>query len=384
MRKVFALFRNPASYIDPLLYKFSQKVNVFVAFSVNKPHEKTSLDGFDHVFLERAFEEKFREGKDYELLQKDIKKYMAREKYDIVFIATSYWSPTTWIAIHEANRRNLPIMTRMTAVVDQKRSFLTQFIKKIIVTAYCREMEAAVYECEEQKNYLLKYGMKEEQLFFAPCAVNNAYFSAQKNKYDKVIVRKELNLDDDMLAVIFVGQLIKRKRPMDIINAVKHLRNENKKVKLIILGDGFLRNDIEKYIQDNKLCETIILCGKVNHETMSMYLSACDVYVLPSEFDPSPKALNEAMNFQLPIIISDGIKTAKEMCEVGENGYVYKVGDVNELIEYLRILLDNKNLIDNMGRRSREIVSKYNFDAVTDAWVNAIEYGIRRKELENG
>lgn len=49
-KKVFALFRNPATYIDPLLQKFARRTDLYVAISVNKPHEPDSLKGVRHLF----------------------------------------------------------------------------------------------------------------------------------------------------------------------------------------------------------------------------------------------------------------------------------------------------------------------------------------------
>lgn len=381
MRKIFALFRNPASYIDPLLQMFSKKTELFVAFSVDKPHKENSLAGVDHVFLNHAEQKKFWEGKDYEIIQKDVKHHIKQNNYELVFLATSYWSPTTWFALHEAKKRKLPVMTRMTAIVEKKRNILTQIIKRFIVTLYCSKMDAGIYECEEQKNYLLKYGMNEDQLFFAPCAVNNDFFAAQNDKYNKVLCRREFGIDDNTLAIVFTGQLIQRKRPLDIFNAVKNLKDSGYKVCLFVLGGGSQEGELVTYVKNNFLDNEIILCGKVDHETMSKYLSAGDLYVLPSEYDASPKALNEAMNFELPIVISDGVKTAKEMCEIGENGFIYSVGDVEALTDCIKKFADNHELVDKMGKKSREIVSRYSFDLVVETWLNAIEYCISKKEI---
>lgn len=379
MRKIFALFRNPVSYIDPLLEKFAERTELFVAFSVNKPHQKDSLCNVKHVFLENAENEKFQEGADYGLIQKDVKKYIRENCYEVVFLATSYWSLTTWFALWEAKRKKLPVMTRMTAVVERKRSIITRAIKKVLVGKYCNKMNAGVYECEEQKNYLLKYGMKPEQLFFAPCAVDNVFFSAQKAKYSKEEIRRELKIDKNTIVIAFTGQLIERKRPFDIIQAVKNLADEGCNLTLLLIGSGGLEEELKNYITKNKLENRIWLCGKVDHEKMSQYLCASDIYVLPSEYDASPKALNEAMNFELPIIVSDGVKTARELCEIDGNGYVFTVGDVEQLTDHIRKFVDNPEKINVMGKKSKEIVSRFSFDTVVDAWLDAIEYCIKGK-----
>lgn len=379
MRKIFALFRNPVSYIDPLLGKFAEKTDLFVAFCVNKPHKESSLSNVNHVFLENSEKEKFREGADYGLIQRDVKKYVRQNSYEVVFLATSYWSLTTWFALCEAKRKKLPVMTRMTAIVEKRRNILLRIVKKILVGRYCKLMDAGVYECEEQKNYLLKYGMRQEQLFFAPCAVDNEYFLAQKAKYSKKEIRREIGINEDTIIIAFTGQLIERKRPFDIVQAVKNLVDEGCELVLLLIGEGVLEEKLKNYIISNKLENAIWLCGKVDHEKMSKYLCASDIYVLPSEHDASPKALNEAMNFGLPIIVSDGVKTANELCKIEENGYIFTTGDVKQLTGCIREFVDNPDGISEMGEKSKEIVSRFSFDAVVDAWLDAIEYCIQRK-----
>lgn len=62
--------------------------------------------------------------------------------YDVILMATSYWSLTTWYAISEAKRRHVPMVTRMTVEVDRKRNGFIRAIKKIIVCRYCKKMSA--------------------------------------------------------------------------------------------------------------------------------------------------------------------------------------------------------------------------------------------------
>lgn len=380
MKQVFALFRNPATYIDPLLTKFGEKVDLYVAFSVNKPHKENSLGRLEHFFLRNAKKKTFWEGRDYAIIQPEVMRYIQERSYDVIFIATSYWSLTTWFALTKARKMGIPVITRMTAGDDREGNLLIKLIKKVVVTLYCKKVDAGVYECEEQKKYFTRYGMEEESLFFAPCAVDNEYFCSLRDKYDKVLTRKKMGLEDGTIALIFTGQLINRKRPLDIIHAVRNLKTNGYIVELFILGSGELEDKLKTTVTEIDLQKEVHFCGKVDHEIMAEYLSACDIYILPSEYDPSPKALNEAMNFGLPVIISDGIKTAKEMCITGENGYVFPVGDIDALTKAIEMVIANPDSINNMGRKSKEIVSNYNFDTVTEAWLSAIEYCIRKEK----
>lgn len=351
----------------------------FVAFCVNKPHTDKDLEGVEYIFLSNSDDKNLWDGNDSKISQKDVCKLLKKQNYDLLLINNSYTSPTTWYALLTARLRGIPVITRMTAGLSNKKSLPVMIAKRIIVSLYCSQVKAALYECKDQMDYCLEYGMKKEQLFFAPCTVDNDYFYSQKIKYDKEELRQEIGIDEDTTALIYTGRLIPLKRLFDIVYAVEKLVNDGQKVKLFLVGDGELMVSLKEYVSNHNLEDTVYLCGKMDHENMSRYLSASDVFVLASERDKSPKALSEAMNFELPIVISDRVNNAIEMCSDGENGYIYKMGDVDQLYEKLSLLISDKDKMRKMGLKSREIVSGYSFDVVINAWEKAAEYAVRSK-----
>ena len=371
--KVFALFRNNVSYIDPLLEKFNENglIDLKVAFSVNKPSDKSHLEKIDYEFLSGADRKDFFESGDYRIRQNDVVNVISEFSPDVMLIATSYYSPTTWMALGYAKKHNIPGVTRMTVESSRKRKWYVKLLKGIIVSSYCRRVDAGVYECNNQKNYMMHYGIPEKKLFFAPCSVDNDYFYGLKNSLDRELVRRSIGAEDDCCVIAFTGQLIDRKRPMDILEAGNTLLKEGKRTKIVFMGDGILREKMESYIDDHEMKDSVILTGKLDQKKMSEYLTASDVYVLPSENDASPKALNEAMNFELPIVITDGIETASEMCREGENGYVVHVGDIDAITDSLRKIINTGP--SKMGAVSRRIVSEYSYERVVNSWIDAIQ-----------
>ncbi len=378
--KVFALFRNNVSYIDPLLEEFNScPITLKVAFSVKKPGDMSHLQKVDHVFLSNSDQEKYYEANDYQLVQTDVLKHINSFKPDVIFIATSYYSPTTWLVVKYARRNRIPFFTRMTVEGNKKRNIAVKIIKKLIVGNYCKLASAGVYECDNQKKYMIEYGMNGNSLFFAPCAVDNDYYYNLKKKYDSKDLRSELGLNASDLVVAFTGQLINRKRPFDILYAYKILREKNIKLRIYFMGAGNLENTLKDYCIANGMAEDVVFLGKLKAEEMSKYLSVSNIYILPSENDASPKALNEAMNFELPIIISEGIDTAKEMCVEEENGYIVPIGNIASIADSIeKIIVNNKDNI--MGKNSRKIVSQYSYKRVVNSWMNAIQYSLKERE----
>jgi glycosyltransferase involved in cell wall biosynthesis len=108
----------------------------------------------------------------------------------------------------------------------------------------------------------------------------------------------------------------------------------------------------------------------VNQSEISKYYSIADIFVLPSNFDTWGLVVNEAMNFGLPVIVSDRCGCAKGL--VKGNGFIFKAGDVNDLKEKLETLINDSDLRKEMGRKSMDIIKNYSYDKTIDGILNAI------------
>ena len=83
--------------------------------------------------------------------------------------------------------------------------------------------------------------------------------------------------------------------------------------------------------------------------------------MLPSTDEPWGLIINEAMNFALPIITTDQVGAAYDLIKHGKNGFVYPVGQLEKLLNYLLKLLKEPDLRKKMGQSSLRIVSKWSY-----------------------
>ncbi|MBO4355998.1 MAG: glycosyltransferase family 4 protein [Clostridia bacterium] len=390
MYNVLALFKAPAPYFAPLFRMLAEDSDIkFTVVYCNKTTEDgvhytdyatgksmswglNVLDGYDYFFLNDKVtpcglpEHKVRNF--------NIKKVIKSGNYDAILLATSYWSLTTWLLIRAAKKKKIPIITRATVQTTKSRGKVLLALKKIIVGKYCKKMTAGVYECLDQKNYLIHYGMKSDSLFYAPCAVDNAFFRGLALQNDRVGLRQEFGIPDNRIVIITTGRIVPVKRPWDLVHAYENLINKGYDVSLFLVGDGPMREEIEAYCKDNNL-DGIYLTGNVTQADVCKYLSISDIFVLSSESDASPKSLNEAMNFALPIVITDGVSTAPELLKEGINGYIYSPGDVDNLVSSIEKIINSDNK-DKMGAESLSIVSDNGFERIITGWKDAIVYSL--------
>ena len=387
MYKVLAIFKSPTPYFSNLLKMFSDQpdIDLRVVFCAKTTDGFSYLDANTNTMKEwglnvlEGYESSFLNNKivplgfpDYKIIDRNIVKFISRQKYDIILMANGYWSLTTWYAIEAASKNNIPIITRATVETTRERNRALLLLKKFVVGAYCRKMRAGVYECKAQMEYLIQYGMKKSDLFYAPCAVDNDFFQSIATKYSKDTVRKELGIRKESIVISTTGQLIPRKRPWDLIRAYELLTEKGYCLDLFIVGDGIQKKEIENYIE-KKEYSNIHMTGKVSQNEVGKYLAASDIYVIASDYDASPKALNEAMNFGLPVIATTGVSTVPELIIEGVNGYVYQAGDTEALAYNISRIIDEKRSI-LMGKESLRIVSENGFDRVIQGWMDAVHH----------
>lgn len=125
--------------------------------------------------------------------------------------------------------------------------------------------------------------------------------------------------------------------------------------KLIIIGDGDRRSELENLIANYNLKNHILLVGK--KENAVQYLKAYDIYVCSSVKEGFPYSILEAMIAELPII-STGVGGIPEIIKHEKNGLLIKPKNHGELAGQIKHLMDNPELAKQLGRQAKSDVSE--------------------------
>jgi len=160
--------------------------------------------------------------------------------------------------------------------------------------------------------------------------------------------------------ILFCGKLIGKKDAATLIRAMG-LLTADVQARLLVVGDGELRPALEK-LTDELLPGRARFAGFKNQSELPALYDLCDVFVIPSTYEPFGLVVNEVMNAGRPVIASDRVGCWPDLVRPGVNGAVFPAGDARALAEVLRPFLLDASLRESAGRASLEIINRWSFE----------------------
>ena len=158
--------------------------------------------------------------------------------------------------------------------------------------------------------------------------------------------------------------MTKRKRANDLLEAYIRLSPDGEAEPipyLLFVGDGEMKGELEK--RGSKLpWESIKYLGFKNQSELPALFDLCDVFVLPSTYEPWGLVINEVMNAGKAVIVSDQVGCAPDLIRHKENGYVYQAGNVEDLKNGLEYVLASGSRLQAMGQKSLETINGWGLE----------------------
>ena len=159
---------------------------------------------------------------------------------------------------------------------------------------------------------------------------------------------------------IFVGSLVIGKNPMYALELVCKLIKKGNKVTLDIYGEGSERENLENYIQNNKLEDHIVLHGNQNKETVKKAYQKSHFVILPSKSEGWPKAIAEGM-FWGCVPVSTQVSCMPFMLDFGNRGILLDM-NLKSDISQITALLKDKSDFDCKSKLATEWSQNYTTD----------------------
>ena len=182
-------------------------------------------------------------------------------------------------------------------------------------------------------------------------------------------------------SILWCGRMLDWKHPDDVVTVAAKLKQAGYQFDLNLIGNGELYPILEKMIAGIGIGDCVHLLGAKPSDEVRGYMEKAGIYLFTSDRQEGWGAvLNESMNSGCAVIASHAIGSVPYLVKSGENGYVYCSGDVEELYQKVKYLLDHPEKQERMGRYAyKTIATEWNASNAAERFVSVakqlLEYG---------
>jgi len=310
----------------------------------------------------------------------------------------SYLYHLIWIIKYKIKKQPPLVIVNGEVILNSLIIILGKILKfKVIPISYAEEITVPL-KGKGFKSYIklfiLKFAYPKAYRHISCChfarELLNSEINVEVNKIDvipiafsnKKVVQNNKRKNNYTQNILSVGRLVPRKGFVELINVVKRLRKDMPLIKLNIVGQGPLEEQIKKIVKEEKLEDFIFIHGKVSDKKLhNLYLNS-DIFVLAhrmlknGDTEGSPITFAEAGLYNLPSIggINSGSST---IINHNETGLIIDMKDDNKLISSIKNLFSDKQLIIKMGESARKkIISEHSPEEIGNKFSEFINNNI--------
>ncbi len=332
------------------------------------------LSGYNHVFLPEA--DRITSTSFWTVNNPSVTAALNEFKPDLVKIH-GYAQMTLLRTLWWCGRHRVPAVIWSDSELLHDRPALTRGLKHILLRLIYSRLSGFLTVGDNNQEYFLHYGARTDKMFRVPFTIDEAAFAVARDNRDRIRAewRTKLGIPQDTFAVLCVGKLIERKRPGDLIEALKIIcerRGGNAPLAIMFAGDGPLRQELEKAATPLK--DKCFFLGFVNVDKLPDVYVTADALAHVSDIDPHPLTTSEASFVGLPLIISDRIGAVgkTDIARPDVNTLVYPCCDIKKLADAIQRLMEDKNLRENMGKASLQIANELNLKKSVQGFLSAV------------
>ncbi len=366
MKKLAIITTHPIQYQIPLfkiLKKFGIEAYVFFASrhgmslknkdpeflkKIKWNNEKYSLSGYRSFFSKNQK----RNIDDFKLSFDEIENKLKKEKFEHILILG--WNNLHYLkSFYYALKLNIKIILRVETNLKSQVNIFKKIIKFIFLRFLFKNITYFLSIGKLNRQFYLSHNIHQKKIFPAPYFVDNKFFSLKITKNN---IKKKFRLEDKKI-ILFVGKLIDRKNPIEFLKLAKQYQTKTN-YHFIIIGDGYLKKDCKNFIKKNRL-ENVSLKGFVNQRELRKYYKMSELMIVTSLYETWGLVINEAFCFQVPVICTSKCGAAKDLIINGKTGYTYKSGNLNQLKNRLKFILNDKKLRKKMSLNIKNHIKKY-------------------------
>lgn len=312
-----------------------------------------------------------------ELLDLNFRKTIKAIPFDIVHAHCPFTSGM--IALQIAKKKNIPIVATFHSKFydDFKQVLKIDAFAKIctrIVIDFFNRVDQVWTVSKGAADTLHEYGFKGK----VEIIPNGSDFVMPENMDDLIRQTEEkLNIQKDDLVFLFVGQHIWQKNVRLIVDALHRISQQNIRYKMFFVGDGYAQEELQNYVRELGLTDSIAFLGKIlDRDYLRSLFARADLFLFPSIYDNAPIVVQEAAAVGTPSLVIAKSNAAEGIVD-NVNGFFSDNDSISYADRIMQIIQDRdalkkvgekarvtiyrnwENIVDEVNERYLEIIQSY-------------------------
>jgi glycosyltransferase involved in cell wall biosynthesis len=371
-KKIIFISNKAPHYRIPFFNKLSEKVKDFHMVFTHEPEKVKGLLA-KHKIL-KGF------GKGRLKINLRLRKEIEGANL-VVFLPTDFSHLADNLVLYRTCRKKRIPYIIWSERWDYKRMPIRDRLSNKVYLNVIKGASKVIVPGKKSYDYQLNQGIYRSKLVVAPNASEIIYDKKTTNELAKII--KDRHDLKGKRVVLYIGRLIGRKGLGYLIEGFSKIGDKSSVLMIVgggdfyKLGEKSIEGKLKRKVKEKGL-KNVIFTGEVSHEETAAYYSLADVFVYPSITEnisePWGLALNEAMQFGLPLVSTDAVGAAYDLIEDGQNGFVVPEKNSRELRIAIEKVLKDPKVKNKMGKRSLEMFKKkYNYDQMVEGFLKVLE-----------
>lgn len=264
-----------------------------------------------------------------------------------------------WQAVRDAKRHGIAVWLRGDSNLRSNRGGLKQSLKWLLLRRLLDRVDRFLSIGSANRAFYLRLGYPPSRMHPSPHCVDNARFAAQAAvaRAVRAALRVRWGIPADAFCFLSVGKFIPKKRPLDLLAAVRRLqeRSPSRRLHILWIGSGELAPalragctihfDRESGLRpdaSSMVGPAASFAGFLNQSEIAGAYAAADALVLPSDAKETwGLVVNEAMASGLPCVVSDACGCAEDLVQPLRPDLCFPVGDIDALVAALAAVIAN-------------------------------------------
>ena len=283
--------------------------------------------------------------------------FIAMNKYDILFPQSGLQ------CIFLDKKKCIPFIHTLFDAEHIVKWRFWQYARTPLEKYALRNIRGCITLDEKTMNDLQShYAVAEDKILKINNGVNFEFFSPGPDKKEKKV-----------FIILTAGRFIPRKRFDLLIEAFAIFVKRHGEAKLIIAGDGDLKNDLQHLVHRHNITQKVSFPGMVDEQAMLKLYQHASIFVLPSVSEGMPMVVLEAQSCALPVVLA-AFESASELVINGETGYIVQDTTSGAWAETFDLFYDQAERIRHFGESARNrIMREFGWPAVARKIINHFE-----------